>query len=46
LEQTGKKDEAINTYKDFLCHFENSRATLPQIARARAALKRLLSNGP
>jgi tetratricopeptide (TPR) repeat protein len=42
LEQAGKKDEAINAYKDFLCHFENSSATLPQIAEARAALKRLL----
>jgi DNA-binding winged helix-turn-helix (wHTH) protein/tetratricopeptide (TPR) repeat protein len=41
LEQTGKKDEAINAYKEFLSHFENSTAKLPQIAEAHAALKRL-----
>ena len=42
LEQTGKKAEAINAYQEFLGHFENSTAKLPQIAEARAALKRLL----
>ncbi len=42
LEQQGKKTEAINSYQDFLSHFENSSAKLPQIAEARAALKRLL----
>jgi tetratricopeptide (TPR) repeat protein len=42
LEQTGKKAEAINAYKEFLSHFENSNAKLPQIAEARAALKRLM----
>jgi tetratricopeptide (TPR) repeat protein len=41
LEQTGRKAEAINAYKEFLSHFENSTAKLPQIAEARAALKRL-----
>jgi len=41
LEQTGKKADAINAYKEFLSHFENSTAKLPQIAEARAALKRL-----
>jgi len=41
LEQTGKKAEAINAYRGFLSHFENSTAKLPQIAEARAALKRL-----
>jgi tetratricopeptide (TPR) repeat protein len=41
LEQTGKKAEAINAYQEFLSHFENSTAKLPQIAEARAALKRL-----
>jgi tetratricopeptide (TPR) repeat protein len=40
-EQTGKKAEAINAYREFLGHFENSTAKLPQIAEARAALKRL-----
>jgi len=42
LEETGKKAEAINAYKEFLSHFENSTAKLPQIAEARAALKRLM----
>jgi tetratricopeptide (TPR) repeat protein len=42
LEQQGKKTEAINAYQEFLSHFENSNARLPQIADARAALKRLL----
>jgi TolB-like protein len=42
LEQSGKKPEAVNTYQEFLAHFENSTARLPQIAEARAALKRLL----
>jgi tetratricopeptide (TPR) repeat protein/tRNA A-37 threonylcarbamoyl transferase component Bud32 len=41
-EHQGKKTEAINAYQDFLNHFENSTARLPQIAEARAALKRLL----
>jgi tetratricopeptide (TPR) repeat protein len=42
LEQTGKKAEAINAYQEFLSHFENSSAKLPQIGDARAALKRLM----
>ena len=42
LEQTGKKAEAIDAYKEFLSHFENSTAKLPQIAEGRAALRRLL----
>jgi len=42
LEQSGKKAEASNAYQEFLSHFENSTAKLPQIAEARAALKRLL----
>jgi tetratricopeptide (TPR) repeat protein len=42
LEQSGKKAEAINAYQEFLSHFENSTAKLPQIAAARAALKRLM----
>jgi eukaryotic-like serine/threonine-protein kinase len=41
LEQTGRKAEALRTYQEFLRHFENSSARLPQIAKARAALKRL-----
>jgi tetratricopeptide (TPR) repeat protein/tRNA A-37 threonylcarbamoyl transferase component Bud32 len=42
LEQTGRKADAISSYKEFLSHFENSTAKLPQIAEARAALKRLM----
>jgi tetratricopeptide (TPR) repeat protein len=42
LEQSGKKREAINAYEEFLGHFENSTAKLPQIAEARAALRRLM----
>jgi tetratricopeptide (TPR) repeat protein len=40
-EQDGKKAEAISAYREFLSHFEHSTAKLPQIAEARAALKRL-----
>jgi len=41
-EATGKRDQATNEYQEFLSHFENSRANLPQIALARAALQRSL----
>ena len=41
-EATGKREQAANEYQEFLSHFENSRATLPQIAMARAALQRSL----
>jgi tetratricopeptide (TPR) repeat protein len=36
----GKANQALNEYQDFLSHFENSNAQLPQIAVARAALRR------
>ncbi len=39
---TGKRDQAVNEYQEFLSHFENSTAKLPQIALARAALKQAL----
>jgi Tetratricopeptide repeat len=42
FEHTGKKADAVNAYQEFLSHFENSNARLPQIAEARAALKQLL----
>ena len=42
LEQSGKRADAINAYREFLSHFENSTAKLAQIAEARAALKRLM----
>jgi len=41
-EAEGKKTEAVNAYQEFLDHFENSTARLPQIAEAHAAVKRLL----
>lgn len=41
LERSGRKAEALNAYQEFLVHFESSSARLPQIAEARAALKRL-----
>jgi len=42
LERSGKKAEALKSYQEFLGHFEHSTARLPQIAEARAALKRLM----
>jgi hypothetical protein len=42
FEHAGKRAEAVNAYQEFLSHFENSNARLPQITEARAALKRLL----
>jgi tetratricopeptide (TPR) repeat protein len=41
-EATGKRDEAASEYQEFLSHFDKSRAKLPQIALARAALQRSL----
>jgi serine/threonine protein kinase/tetratricopeptide (TPR) repeat protein len=41
-EATGKREQATNEYQEFLSHFDNSRARLPQIPLARAALQRSL----
>jgi serine/threonine protein kinase/tetratricopeptide (TPR) repeat protein len=41
-EATGKREQATNEYQEFLSHFDKSRASLPQIALARAALQRSL----
>jgi eukaryotic-like serine/threonine-protein kinase len=41
-EKTGKRDQAINEYQDFLSHFESTNTRLAQVADARAALKRLM----
>jgi eukaryotic-like serine/threonine-protein kinase len=41
-EATGKRDQAVNEYQEFLSHFEGSKAKLPQISEAKSALKRLL----
>ena len=40
-ERQGQKAEARKEYQEFLSHFGNSKAPLPEIAEARAALKRL-----
>ena len=41
-ERTGKRDQAINEYQEFLSHFESSHTRLPQVTEARTALKRLM----
>ena len=41
-EDTGKRDQAINEYQEFLSHFQNSQTHLFQLGDARAALKRLM----
>jgi eukaryotic-like serine/threonine-protein kinase len=41
-ERTGKHDQALNQYQEFLSHFENSHTRLPQLPEARAALQRLM----
>jgi len=41
-EATGKSPQAIDEYQSFLSHFEGSRTKMPQVADARAALKRLM----
>jgi tetratricopeptide (TPR) repeat protein len=40
-EATGKREQAVSEYREFLSPFEGSTTRLPQIADARAALKRL-----
>ena len=41
-EKTGKHDQSINEYQEFLSHFGTSPSRLPQVGEARAALKRLM----
>jgi tetratricopeptide (TPR) repeat protein len=41
-EATGKRDQAASEYQEFLSHFDKSHASLPQIAIARAAIRRSL----
>ena len=41
-ERTGKRDQAINEYQEFLSCFPSSQAPLPQVGEARTALKRLM----
>jgi tetratricopeptide (TPR) repeat protein len=41
-EKTGKRDQAINEYQEFLSHFAGSQSRLSQVGEARIALKRLM----
>src|SRR5271165_4427964 len=41
-ERTGKHDQSINEYQEFLSHFASAQSRLPQVAEARTALKRLM----
>ncbi len=41
-ERTGKRDQAINEYQEFLSHFQSSQSRLTQVGEARAALKRMM----
>ncbi|HEV2489555.1 MAG TPA: protein kinase [Candidatus Acidoferrales bacterium] len=38
----GKRQDAMNEYQEFLSHFTGSRAPIPQVAQARAALASLV----
>ena len=41
-EHTGKRDQAINEYQEFLSHFASPQTRLAQVGDARNALKRLM----
>jgi TolA-binding protein len=41
-ERTGKHDQAINEYQEFLSYFPSSQTKLAQVGEARGALKRLM----
>jgi serine/threonine protein kinase/tetratricopeptide (TPR) repeat protein len=41
-ERSGKRDQAVNEYQEFLSRFENSHTKLPQVAEARSTLKKLM----
>ena len=41
-DRTGKRDQAINEYQEFLSRFEGSHTRLPQVGEARTSLKRLM----
>jgi serine/threonine protein kinase/tetratricopeptide (TPR) repeat protein len=45
MERQGHTAEARNLYRQFLSHFEDSNARLPQIAEARHAVERLQARG-
>jgi eukaryotic-like serine/threonine-protein kinase len=41
-ERSGKRDQAINEYQEFLSYFPSSQSRLAQLGDARSALKRLM----
>ena len=41
-ERTGKRDQAVNEYQEFISYFPRSQARLSQVGDARIALKRLM----
>jgi eukaryotic-like serine/threonine-protein kinase len=41
-EHTGKHDQALNEYQEFLSHFTTTQSHLPQVPESRTALKRLM----
>ncbi len=41
-EATGRSQQAIDEYQSFLSHFEGARAPLPEVEKARGALKKLM----
>jgi eukaryotic-like serine/threonine-protein kinase len=41
-ERTGKRDQAINEFQEFLSHFSSSQTRLAQVGDARIVLKRLM----
>jgi len=41
-ERTGKRDQAVNEYQEFISYFPSSQARLSQVGDARIALKRLM----
>jgi tetratricopeptide (TPR) repeat protein len=41
-ERSGKRDQAVNEYQEFLSYFVSSQTRLSQVGDARAALKRLM----
>ena len=41
-ERTGKRDQAINEFQEFLSHFSNPQTRLAQVGEARTALKQLM----
>jgi serine/threonine protein kinase/tetratricopeptide (TPR) repeat protein len=41
-ERTGKHDQAVNEYQEFLSHFPSSQSRLAQVGDARSAMKRLM----